>query len=224
MGITAEEINRLKKKWTKVNQRWSIYINELLHPKFLAKRHNVSSMFSSIFSRHLLLPVDVATGSHITMNHAHKGKAKPQLYNCKTIASTIITETFYKYERLMVFVHAKSRRSYKYKRKQKPFFEFIFFSTWEARISLLGISRLLQWRIYRGGGGQRDARASKFFQFHADVGRIWQNCVFTPLLEGSRPHLGKILDPSLCWFILMKFASDYDWVWSWDRVNNTIDT
>ena len=51
-------------------------------------------------------------------------------------------------------------------------------------------------------GGVRDARppppwASKFFQFHAVFGRIWQNCVFTPLLEGSRPHLGEILDPSL---------------------------
>ena len=50
-----------------------------------------------------------------------------------------------------------------------------------------------------GSKGGREGRtpppsASKFFQFHAVFGRIWQNCVFTPPpLEGSRPPppLGK---------------------------------
>ena len=46
-------------------------------------------------------------------------------------------------------------------------------------------------------GGVRDARpppsASKFFQFHAVFGRIWQNCVFTPPPLGgfTPPPLGK---------------------------------
>ena len=50
-------------------------------------------------------------------------------------------------------------------------------------------------------GGVRDARppsASKFFQFHAV---FWENLaklrVHAPPLEGSRPPLGEILDPSL---------------------------
>ena len=46
------------------------------------------------------------------------------------------------------------------------------------------------------GAHRSRPRASKFFQFHAGFGRIWQNCVFTPP-EGSCPHLGEILDPSL---------------------------
>ena len=44
---------------------------------------------------------------------------------------------------------------------------------------------------------------SKFFQFHAIFSKFWQNCVFTPL-EGSRPHLGEILDPPLLWMIKWK--------------------
>ena len=39
--------------------------------------------------------------------------------------------------------------------------------------------------------------ASKFFRFHAVFGKIWR--VHAPL-EGSRPPLGKILDPPLKWF------------------------
>ena len=53
----------------------------------------------------------------------------------------------------------------------------------------------------QGSGGSKGGRASltpppsasKFFQFHAVFGRIWQNCVFTPPLGGFTPPppLGK---------------------------------
>ena len=49
----------------------------------------------------------------------------------------------------------------------------------------------------------RDARppwASKFFRFHAVFGKIWR--VHAPL-EGSRPPLGKILDPPLAFEIVV---------------------
>ena len=60
-------------------------------------------------------------------------------------------------------------------------------------------------------GGVRDARpppsASKFFQFHAVFGRIGQNCVFTPPLEGSRPppwgNPGSVTDYWLSYFWLL---------------------
>ena len=45
-----------------------------------------------------------------------------------------------------------------------------------------------------------DARppwGSKFFQFHAVFGKIWQNCMLAPPLESWRPLLGEILDPPL---------------------------
>ena len=53
---------------------------------------------------------------------------------------------------------------------------------------------------YSGGskGGSRDAPPgdSKFFQFHAVFGKIWQNRILAP--PGSwRPLLGEILDPPL---------------------------
>ena len=54
-----------------------------------------------------------------------------------------------------------------------------------------------------GSKGGREGRtpppsASKFFQFHAVFGRIWQNCVFTPPpWRVHAPPLGEILDPSL---------------------------
>ena len=39
---------------------------------------------------------------------------------------------------------------------------------------------------------------SKFFQFHAVYGEIWQNRMLTiPAPEGWRPHLGEVLDPPL---------------------------
>ena len=38
---------------------------------------------------------------------------------------------------------------------------------------------------------------SKFFQFHAVFGEIWQNRMLAPLMEGWRLLLGKILDPPL---------------------------
>ena len=53
------------------------------------------------------------------------------------------------------------------------------------------------------GGGVRDARPPlgvqilfDFMQFSGKFG------VFTPPLEGSRPPLGKILDPPLVWTIM----------------------
>ena len=65
-------------------------------------------------------------------------------------------------------------------------------------------------------GGVRDARpplASKFFQFHAVFGRIWQNCVFTPPpppLEGSRPPLGKSWIRHCHWHQRIKKLSKFD--------------
>ena len=41
-----------------------------------------------------------------------------------------------------------------------------------------------------------DLRGSKFFQFHAVFGEIWQNCLLSPP-GGLAPHLGEILDPPL---------------------------
>ena len=48
-------------------------------------------------------------------------------------------------------------------------------------------------------GDTRDAPpGSKFFQFHAVFGEIWQNCMLAPLPpESWRPLLGEILDPPL---------------------------
>ena len=40
-------------------------------------------------------------------------------------------------------------------------------------------------------------RGSKFFQFHAVFGKIWQNRMLAPPLESWCPHLGEILDPPL---------------------------
>ena len=39
-------------------------------------------------------------------------------------------------------------------------------------------------------------RAPKFSQFHAVLGKIWQNRILPPP-EGWRPDLGEILDPPL---------------------------
>ena len=38
---------------------------------------------------------------------------------------------------------------------------------------------------------------SKSFQFHAVFGKIWQNHMLAPPMEGWRPHLGETLDPPL---------------------------
>ena len=40
-------------------------------------------------------------------------------------------------------------------------------------------------------------RRSKFFQFHAVFGKIWQNRMLAPPLRSWRPLLGEILDPAL---------------------------
>ena len=51
----------------------------------------------------------------------------------------------------------------------------------------------LRSKIYSGGskGGARDApRVSKFFQFHAVFGNIWQNRMLAPPIGGWRPLLG----------------------------------
>ena len=47
-------------------------------------------------------------------------------------------------------------------------------------------------------GTHATPRGSKFFQFHAVFGNIWQIRILAPPLPGSwRPLLGKILDPLL---------------------------
>ena len=44
----------------------------------------------------------------------------------------------------------------------------------------------------------RAPSGSKFFQFHAVFGKIWQNCMLAPPPpEGWRPHFGEILDQPL---------------------------
>ena len=40
-------------------------------------------------------------------------------------------------------------------------------------------------------------QGSKFFQFHAVFGKIWQNCMLVPPPGSWRPLLGEILDPPL---------------------------
>ena len=45
---------------------------------------------------------------------------------------------------------------------------------------------------------------SKFFQFHAVFGKIWQNRMLAPPLESWRPLLGEILDPPLLWALVAK--------------------
>ena len=54
-----------------------------------------------------------------------------------------------------------------------------------------------QWRIYIVKFWMRAPRGSKFFQFHAVFGKIWQNRMLAPPLESWRPLLGEILDPPL---------------------------
>ena len=52
----------------------------------------------------------------------------------------------------------------------------------------------MQWRIYIVKFWTRAPPGSKFFQFHAVFGKIWQNRMS---LESWRPLLGEILDPPL---------------------------
>ena len=55
-----------------------------------------------------------------------------------------------------------------------------------------------QWRIYIVKFWTRaPPSGSKFFQFHAVFGKIWQNRMLAPPLESWRPLLGEILDPPL---------------------------
>ena len=50
----------------------------------------------------------------------------------------------------------------------------------------------------RGGArGTCTPVGSKFFQFHAVFGKIWQNRMLVPPPQGWCPHLGEILDPPL---------------------------
>ena len=59
-------------------------------------------------------------------------------------------------------------------------------------ILLRQIPTTKQWRIY--GGGARDAcppGGSKFFQFHAVFGKIWQNRMMAPLRGVGAPSSGK---------------------------------
>ena len=46
------------------------------------------------------------------------------------------------------------------------------------------------------GVGVKDSPSPgfKFFQFHAVFGKIWQNRMLAPPLEGWRPHLRETLD------------------------------
>ena len=59
----------------------------------------------------------------------------------------------------------------------------------------------------RGARGWVSPWGSKFFQFHAVLGKILQNRMLAPPLEGWCPHLGEILDPPLLiyyfWNILL---------------------
>ena len=59
------------------------------------------------------------------------------------------------------------------------------------------IYRPFQWRIYIVKFWTRAPRGSKFFQFHAVFGKIWQNRMLAPPLGSWRPLLGEILDPPL---------------------------
>ena len=43
------------------------------------------------------------------------------------------------------------------------------------------------------------SRGSKFFQFHAVFGEIWQNRMLVPPMESWRPLLREILDPPLAY-------------------------
>ena len=51
---------------------------------------------------------------------------------------------------------------------------------------------------------------SKFFQFYAVFGTIWQNRMLTPP-DGWRPHLGEILDPPLQPYVLWWGAGGGGW-------------
>ena len=56
-------------------------------------------------------------------------------------------------------------------------------------------------------GGARDVPPpSKFFQFHAVFGNIWQNRMLAPLMEGWRHHLGEILDHPLIAITKLNFS------------------
>ena len=56
----------------------------------------------------------------------------------------------------------------------------------------------IQWRIYIVKFWTRaPPPGSKFFQFHAVFGKIWQNHMLAPPPESWRPLLGEILDPPL---------------------------
>ena len=94
---------------------------------------------------------------------------------------------------------------------------FISFSLWHSTNKKYCDNEVCRYAVADLRGGGREGRtpppsASKFFQFHAVFGRIWQNCVFTPPpLEGSRPPpLGEILDPSLLWLNVQAQDSDYN--------------
>ena len=62
-------------------------------------------------------------------------------------------------------------------------------------------SRVAQYTVAGLKGGTRDARpspwGSKFFQFHAVFGEIWQNHMLAPPSRVGAPDLGEILDPPL---------------------------
>ena len=91
------------------------------------------------------------------------------------------------------------------------FTALLFSAMIELRLFALCVVSVLvhNWSLADLGGGVRDARppwASKFFRFHAVFGKIWR--VHAPL-EGSRPPLGKILDPPLlicCFFLKNLFV------------------
>ena len=77
---------------------------------------------------------------------------------------------------------------------------------------LLKKIRFIQWRIYIVKFWTRAPSGSKFFEFHAVFGKIWQNHVGVPPAppphpKGWRPHLGEILDPPLPSLIFWETAS-----------------
>ena len=68
-------------------------------------------------------------------------------------------------------------------------------TAYNERVSFIDRS---QWRIYIVKFWTRAPPwGSKFFQFHAVFGKIWQNRMLAPPLGSWRPLLGEILDPPL---------------------------
>ena len=77
--------------------------------------------------------------------------------------------------------------------------------------------KYIQWRIYIVKFWTRPPPGgSKFFQFHAVFGKIWQNRMLAPPLGSWRPLLGEILDPPL-----INIAFNGKWVRLTSHIHHT---